>query len=63
MINYKRSTWTFESAPLDLDEGPLIGTWVDVCIGIITAEPPAAGYWRLTGSAGMRRITWPVGAA
>ncbi len=42
LINYKRSTWTFGRPPLDLDDESLIETWVDVCIGIITAEPPAA---------------------
>jgi AcrR family transcriptional regulator len=42
LINYKRSTWTFGHAPLDLDAELLIDSWVDVCIAIITADPPTA---------------------
>ncbi len=40
LINYKRSTWTFDRPPLELDQELLVETWVDVCVGIITAGPP-----------------------
>jgi AcrR family transcriptional regulator len=42
LINYKRSTWTFGRAPLDLDAEALVDSWVHVCIAIITADPPPA---------------------
>lgn len=36
LINYKRSSWTFGRAPLDLGEDELVATWVDMCIDAIT---------------------------
>ncbi len=36
LINYKRSTWTFGAAPLNLDDNRFLATWANLCS--VTAE-------------------------
>jgi AcrR family transcriptional regulator len=32
LVNYRRSTWTFGAAPLDLEEERFLSAWADVCL-------------------------------
>jgi AcrR family transcriptional regulator len=32
LVNYRRSTWTFGAAPLELDEERFLSAWADVCV-------------------------------
>jgi AcrR family transcriptional regulator len=38
LINFKRSTWTFGTAPLALTEEQVIESWVDFCSRFITSR-------------------------
>lgn len=48
LVNYRRSTWTFGTSPLGIDDERFLSTWADLCIA-------AADGWRTSVGRGRRR--------
>lgn len=40
LINLRRSRWTFEKAPLGLDDDRAIATWFDMALAILNPQRP-----------------------
>ena len=46
LVNYRRSTWTFGTSPLGIDDERFLSTWVDLCIAAEQGWRASAGHRR-----------------